>query len=652
MITGMRFSRATGVALIAGLLAGVLAPSPASAETTVVIDGGGWGHGIGMSQYGAYGRALKGKSATDILEHYYSGAKVSTGDLPKRIRVGLLQYRSSISATSTPLAEGSTGRVVFRTGDDKIADGPKGTTWRVEPSTTGGMRLYRNDTQVKRGGVSVFGTPEQPLKAFFEPYGSILRINEKSQGYAYGTMEFASYATERCEAGYCLRLVVSLPMQKYLYGLGEVPASWPGAALRAQAIAGRTYAFDKTIRSGQRRYPCDCAVYDSTLDQAYIGDGKRSGSGEYWDDWKAAVDETNGQVILYDSVPIQALYSSSSGGYTENNENVWGGTPIPYLRGVRDGADAVDANPNHTWSVEMSYSSFEDKLNAAYGTGSVQSFELLKPFGVSGRVTVVQSETAGGARIVGDRKTVRASGWSLRAALGLKDTLFRVEITYPVGERFVRKYRRLDKAPGYPVGEPYQVPRNAAKSLGQAQDFKSGRMTWRSETDKTVWQYGNVLDRYDTLGRERSNLGMPTSDIWGPGEYLGASFVEGLIVWSASTGAHSVQGVYEDAYVLVGGVKGGVLGLPLKQRERRDTLPKGGSRQRFQNGTLYRNPKAAAVFALWGAIDARYRKLGEATSKCGYPISSLTEKKGSQSASFERGTIQVAADGNLTVSCS
>ncbi|MEA2434641.1 MAG: hypothetical protein QOG54_2098 [Actinomycetota bacterium] len=646
----MRFSRATGVALIAGLLVGLLPASPASAESTVVIDGGGWGHGIGMSQYGAYGRALKGKSADEILEHYYSGASVTNGDLPSRIRVGLLQYRSSISATSTGLTPESNGRVVFRAGNQKVADGPQGTTWKVEPSTTGGMRLYKNGTQVKRDGKTVFGTPQQPLKAIYETFNTVVRISEKSQGYAYGTLQFASYETDRCPAGYCLRLVVKLPMQKYLYGLGEVPSSWPASALRSQAIAGRTYAFDKTIRSGQHRYPCDCAVYDSTLDQAYVGDGKRTGSGEYWGDWKAAVDDTDSQVILYDGDPIQALYSSSSGGYTENNENVWGGTPIPYLRGVPDGPDSVSANPNHEWSVEMSYSSFESKLNAAYGTGSLQSFELVKPFGVSGRVTVVKTDAAGGAKIVGASKTVRTSGWSLRAALGLKDTLFRVAITYPVDPELVRKYRRLDGATGLPRGDSYSVPRNASTSLGRAQDFKRGRLTWRKQSGKTVWQLGPVLKRYDALGRERSNLGMPTSDIWGPGEYVGASYVDGLIAWSEATGAYSVQGAFQDAYADLGGVKG-PLGLPLKQRERRDTLPKGGARQRFQNGTFYRNPKLATIFGLWGAIDARYRKIGEATSPCGYPTSSLTQNESGQSASFERGTIEVAPDGNLTVTC-
>jgi SpoIID/LytB domain protein len=220
---------------------------------------------------------------------------------------------------------------------------------------------------------------------------------------------------------------LSLPMQKYLYGLGEVPASWPAAALKAQAIASRTYAYSKIDRLGQHNSPCDCAVYDSTIDQAYIGDSKRTGSGEYWDDWKAAVDDTNNQVILHQGDPIQALYSSSSGGHTENNENVWGGSPIPYLRGVKDGPDSVDANPNHRWKEQMSWSRLSSRLNASLGTGGLKKFRLVRPFGVSGRVTIVKSSDKGGVKVVGKERTVRVDGWEIRQLLSLRDTLFRVK---------------------------------------------------------------------------------------------------------------------------------------------------------------------------------------------------------------------------------
>jgi SpoIID/LytB domain protein len=291
------------------------------------------------------------------------------------------------------------------------------------------MRLYKNGNQVRRDGRSVFGDTTHPLVAQYQRLGTLFRINEKGISYAYGRMEFGTFSTDRCSSGHCLRLVINLPMQKYLYGLGEVPFSWPGAALRTQVIAARTYAYEKTVRTGQRRYPCDCAVYDSTLDQVYSGDAKRVPSGRYWADWTAAVDDTKGQVILYKGLPIQALYSSSSGGHTENNENVWGGTPLPYLRGVPDAPDDNSANPNHTWRLEMSYSAFQSKLDSSYGVGSVENFNLMKPFGVSGRVTVVKPDNTGGVKIIGSKKTVRTSGWSIRSALGLKDSLFRVQIT-------------------------------------------------------------------------------------------------------------------------------------------------------------------------------------------------------------------------------
>jgi SpoIID/LytB domain protein len=310
----------------------------------------------------------------------------------------------------------------------RLVKGGSGANWRVEPASTGGYRVYKNSKQVKRNGNGVFGGPGSPLIVRFERHGSLLKFTDKSYAYAYGRMEIGTY-TGSCSDGYCARLVLKIPMQKYLYGLGEVPASWPQQVLRAQAMAGRTYAFQKALSSGQHRIGCDCAVYDSTYDQAYIGDAKRTGSGAYWDDWTSAVDSTNKKVMLYKGAPIQALYSSSSGGHTENNENVWGGSPLPYLRGVTDKPDFAEGhNPNFKWELKMSWSDLQSRVNSAFGVGKLKKFRLVKPFGVSGRVTVVKGDQ-GGVRIVGSQKTVRESGWSIRSALGLKDTLFRMDVT-------------------------------------------------------------------------------------------------------------------------------------------------------------------------------------------------------------------------------
>lgn len=636
-------------ALVLALVAALLVSAPAAAEDVVKIKGGGWGHGIGMSQYGAYGRAQRGDNAPQILEHYYSKSNVTARKMPRRIRVGLLQYKKAINTTSSALS--GSGKVIFKVAGSKgsVAAGGADATWRIEPSSTGGVRLFKNGEQQKKNGNGVFGDPQHPLVLLYEPYGTAVHVQEKQRDYAFGRMEFGTYPSDRCDA-FCLRLVVILSMQKYLYGLGEVPSSWPQAVLRAQAIAGRTYAYDKVQRSGQHREPCDCAVFDSTYDQAYIGDEKRSGSGEYWDDWKQAVDETNAQVLLYDGAPIQALYSSSSGGHTENNENVWGGTPLPYLRGVPDRPDDNEANPNHEWSYEMTYAEFENKLQQAYHMGELQDFQLVRPFGVSGRVTVVKSENDGGVRIVGSNKTVRESGWSIRSALSLKDTLFRVEITYGVGDRFVQKYRKLNGKPGKPTSGSYPVPRGAKKPLGRAQNFNHGRMTWRKTTGKVTWQWGRVLRKYNRLGRERSALGMPTSDVWGPGSYLGAMYVRGMITWSKQTGAHTVRGGFKTEYLHNGGPQGS-LGLAKTNRQQDKTLPAGGLRQRFTNGTIFLNPRVEGVYALWGVIDHRYRKLGEARSDCGYPTATMeTEGEGAK-ATFENGTISTDNSGDVRVDC-
>lgn len=637
--------------LVIALLGTLVVPAPARADRMVTITGGGWGHGIGMSQYGAYGRALNGRTAEQILEHYYSGAQVTSKSMPK-VRVGLLQERGSVGLSSSSYLGGS-GDVVWKVAGEKqqLAAGGPAARWRVEPSSTGGMRLYKNDEQVKRDGKGVFGDTSTPLVVLYENQGSLIDVVDKTYNYAFGKLEVGTYATDRCGPGFCLRLVLSIGMQPYLYGLGEVPSSWPAAVLRTQAIAARTYAFEKWTRSGSHRYPCDCTVFDSVYDQVYSGDGKRTGSGEYWDDWVAAVDDTDGQVTIYGGEPIQALYSSSSGGFTENNENVWGGTPLPYLRGVKDDPDAVAANPNHEWEpVKMSFAAFEDKLQAAYGIGELEKFALVPPFGVSGRVTVVNGNGTGGVKIVGSNKTVRVSGWSFRTSFGssvLKDTLYRIEIGFAVDELFLAKYRKLDKAPGKATGDSYAVPRDTETPLGRAQDFQVGRMTWIKETDKVVWQWGPVLKRYNQLGREGSKLGMPKTGIWAEeGKYAGGSYVNGVILWSEATGAHHVHSSWFTAFDAVGGRER--MGLPISDVKKTEGA---GSRQRFKKGTLYKPPKSSEVFALWGAIDRKYRAMGGITSKCGAPTSSMAKDDAGAAAAFENGSIVWTRSDGVRVHC-
>lgn len=644
------------VCLFAFALVAALVPAaPALAERNVTITGGGWGHGIGMSQYGTLGRAQRGDGHKEILQHYYSGAQVNVVDVPGHIRVGLLQGQSAISVTTEAHRDGG-GKAVFKVqgSSEAVAEGGLGTTFKVEASSTGGMRLYKDGNKVKHEGRTVFGSPSKRLILLYEKSGTRIDPAAKSNDYALGRIDFGTYKTTGCSSGYCTRMVVQLPLQKYLYGLGEVPASWPHAALRVQAVAARTYAYAKLLQTpGQDRYPCDCAVYDTPIDQVYSGDGKRLASAQWWDDWQGAVNDTKDEVVLYGGQPITALYSSSSGGHTEDNENVWGGTPLPYLRGVPDRPDATESNPNHAWDpVTMSWADFGKKLHDIYGVGlPLEDFEIVGPRGVSGRVRPVDETTnRGGVRIKGADKTVRVDGWDFRNDFGLRDTLFDVEIETEVGENMKRKYRSLDGAPGEPKSEPYAVPRGWKKPRGWAQNFQVGRMWWNKSLERALWQWGAVLSAYDELGREASGLGLPTSDVWGPGSYRGGSYEKGDILWSRKTGARSVRGAFRTAYRRHDGAKG-PLGLPVASQTKAKSLPSGGRRQRFQDGSLYLNPKTDQVLALWGRVATRYRKIGEAASSCGYPTERLVTTGNSATATFENGVITWTEAAGVKVAC-
>jgi uncharacterized protein with LGFP repeats len=175
-------------------------------------------------------------------------------------------------------------------------------------------------------------------------------------------------------------------------------------------------------------------------------------------------------------------------------------------------------------------------------------------------------------------------------------------------------------------------------------------MTWRRRTDETVWQWGKVLHKYNQLGREKSRLGMPNSDIWGPGWFRGGSYANGAIVWSKSNGAFSVFGKWKKVYAAKGWVRGH-LGVPTSARQQAPSLPNGGLRQKFANGRMYGPPQDSGVYALWGPIAKRYRDKGEATSECGYPTSHVHTTDSGLRAKFRQGTITYSEAQGVDVNC-
>ncbi len=392
-----------------------------------MIRGGGWGHGLGLSQWGAYGRALAGQKARRIIRHYYTGVDVAGGDHPKKIRVGIGQARSAINLGTDPTGPGG-GDVRFKVQGypGAVAKGGPRASWRLEPNSDGRVRIFKNGRVVTFNGRSAFGRRNHPLVVDYRRHDSLLHIVEEGNRYRYGTLLVEPYRAS-CAPGHCLRMVMPVPMQKYLYGVAEVSPYWPKESLKVQAILSRTYVSYQANFYGQHRSTCNCGVYDTAYDQVFIGNDRQTDSGSYWKHWRRAVEVTNHQLVLHKGRPILALYMSSSGGHTENNENIWGGSPLPYLRGVRDPHDKVSPNSRHKWRVAMSWSTLSSKLNSAFGTGKLQRFVLKAPLGVSGRVTVVKGPRRGGVKVVGSTRTVRVSGSAIKSALGLYDTLFEID---------------------------------------------------------------------------------------------------------------------------------------------------------------------------------------------------------------------------------
>ncbi len=358
---------------------GSSAPVVSAQESTFTFTGGGWGHAVGMSQWGARGWAANGSSFTDILGWYYRGAAVTpAATINNDLRVLVAEKQSSFTLTTG-------GSTAF-----------EGIGWAPSGATITATRSGNNI--IWSGGLNAVTGPVVDIQLWSA--GGPLKVSTPGYSYRYGMLRISVDA-----AGGLRAVVWGLPMQQYLYGLGEMPSSWPAEALKAQATAGRTFAQKRIAVRGA----ADFDLYGSVLHQSYTGTKYEVGN------WQNAVNETSNQVITYNSQLIDAVYSASSGGYTENSEYVWV-SQVPYLRGVPDPFDASGGNPNSSWS--QGYSSAE--LGSWFGLGYVTAIQILGPLGVSGRVdkaTIRLSGTGGPSGVSRD-----LSGVAFRSTVNSKVT--------------------------------------------------------------------------------------------------------------------------------------------------------------------------------------------------------------------------------------
>ncbi len=368
-----------------------------AAQTSFTFEGGGWGHGVGMSQYGAFGRAAAGQSVDEILKAYYQGISVEQRKVTNNVRVQL----STASSTTASFGARATVKI-----DGKNVAG-------VPAWTDIAISRLADRWAITAGNVDIC-TP-QPVPEGADPVpspciGRQLRLVVKDKveqhlttsehSYRHGRLEFTPTGSN----GTTFHIVLGqLTMDEYLYGLAEMPSSWPFEALKAQAIAGRSYAESRILaRRGQSSWTNPFDLYSSTQDQAYAGNSKETGA--FSENWVGAVDSTHETVAVHDGRVIDALYGSSTGGHSENSEYVFANF-VPYLRGAPDPFDGHE-NPLGSWTRTYSADELSRWLGADPSTnvGTVQSLSIGGNVGVSGRVnkaTITVNGTEGTKAIQG-----------------------------------------------------------------------------------------------------------------------------------------------------------------------------------------------------------------------------------------------------------
>ena len=364
------------LALLTTLALLAVTPAALAARVNFTIRGAGFGHGIGLSQYGAYGYAVHGADYRQIVLHYYKDTHF--GNVGGRtIRVLLqsggrrVQFTAATDAAGHKLDPAKRYRAV-----------PRGIN-QVELQTARGKKIAVSDA---------------PLVVSSSADSVILlghAQNGTTSGQYRGTLELRPGLLGGMMA------VNALPLDDYIQGVvpGEVPSSWPPSALEAQAVVARSYSL--VTDAGGALFD----QYADTRSQMYTGMLRETPG------TNAAVRDTSGQVVEYGNQVATTYYFSTSGGETENVENVFiGQAPVPYLKAVDDPYDS--ASPRHRWRFQWSQGQLDRRLGG-WVKGRLRGIKVLQR-GVSPRIVQAQ--------VVGTRGSTLVTGPQLRTRLGLFDT--------------------------------------------------------------------------------------------------------------------------------------------------------------------------------------------------------------------------------------
>ena len=349
-----------------------VAPGPRAGEPVFVINGRGWGHGVGMSQWGANGFARKGWTYDRILAHYYRGTTIGDAPISKvRVLVAAGKRRLDLASAAPFRVRDASGKV-RALGAGPLALGP-------------GLKV------LPKGGKRKIALTA-PLT--FLPGAEPLRLGRRYRGSIRVDLQKGR-----------LRAINVVGLEQYLYGVvpSEVPDDWPAEVLKAQAVAARSYALATRKTSG------DFDLYPDVRSQVYRG------IDEEVETTTAAVDETAGDVLTYNGQLALTYFFSTSGGKTASVTDVFPGSkPTPYLVSVPDPYDSL--SPHHIW-----------------GPLVFPVSRLQKAIKAPGRLTDVRTTVNGSARVstvtgVGTLGQVTLRGSDVRRVLDLRSTWFRVGV--------------------------------------------------------------------------------------------------------------------------------------------------------------------------------------------------------------------------------
>lgn len=361
----MRISKS----LIAILFLQLFIPQAQATEIPTLFSfrGSGYGHGVGMSQIGARAMALAGQTPLSILQYYYAGVEIESLPDTQTIRVNIGHLLKNIKLS--PTSSNST-LSVSTTNDKEMAQIQFKSSFTFAIS---GSQIFLTSVTGKKSQVL---TRNREFTVRWSGESSTVSVTD-SKGtvkYRYGQIQLKSVRTK--DGKYFIEATNSLRLHdEYLYGIGEVPSSWPAAALQAQVIASRTYALTKL---GMIKSACDCNLYGSISDQSFIGFAKES-EPFYGKLWREAVDATmssdsTGLTITKQGQPITAYFSSSSGGQTESAINAWGSERL-FALSVPDSASTdIVLNPRYAkWDRTLS----QEVIASAFLLSDVAILEII-----------------------------------------------------------------------------------------------------------------------------------------------------------------------------------------------------------------------------------------------------------------------------------